>query len=181
MMYIWRASLSVLDGFEESLRGEGGGEIGGVGGEEDQGEEVEYSNQEPERERHGAEVSALLHEGAHCVPDAVLEVPLGLQLLGVHHTEVGIEPLVRIESAWRGVRILSGRTMSSVPMRKVRRDTRTMEARLVIHTSLSKGSKKERRLGGAFLGLVYIILIPDQFNIKTQLDMETHQGSSRAC
>ena len=71
--------------------------------------------------------------------------------------------------------------MSSIPMRKVRRDTRTMEARLVIQTSLSKGSRKERRLGGAFLGLVYMIEIPDQFNIKTQLDIETHRGSSRAC
>ena len=39
-------------------------------------------------------------------------------------------------------------------MRKVSVETRTMEARLVIQTSLSNGSRNDSRLGGAFRGFV---------------------------
>ena len=39
--------LSIRDWAVERLRGEGGGQVGRVGGEQDQGEEVEDADQEP--------------------------------------------------------------------------------------------------------------------------------------
>ena len=53
----------------------------------------------PAGEGDGAEVGSLLHERAHRVPHAVVHVPLRLQLVWLHHTEVGVEPLVGREPA----------------------------------------------------------------------------------
>ena len=75
----------------QGFRGQGSCKVGGVGGEDDHGEEVENTDKEPEeeqewrappsqqsppRERDWTEVGPLLHQGPDGVEDSVANVPL---------------------------------------------------------------------------------------------------------
>ena len=68
---LFREVIGLLDGCCHPLHGEEGGQVGGVGGDQDQGEEPPDAAHDPGGGRPGVEVGALLHQRAHREPEAV--------------------------------------------------------------------------------------------------------------
>ena len=103
MQFIWRnlrdlllpgEVLRVLDGRDHLVDGEECGEVGGVGGDDDQGEEPPDAADYPGGGCPGVEVRALLHESPHGKPEAVGESEVVLDRVAGVDTGVGSGPLI---------------------------------------------------------------------------------------
>ena len=90
--------LSILNGSDHLVHSEEGGQVGGVAGDDDQGEEPPDGAHYPGAGRLGVEPRALAEEGAGDEPEAVVDAELVLHDIIVHHTRMGIVPLVRRKS-----------------------------------------------------------------------------------
>ena len=77
----------------EVLGGEGGGQVGGVGGDHDEGEEIPHPGYEPGGEGPGRHLAAHPHDGRPGPPQRVVDVQTLGDLLGVRVTRVVIDPL----------------------------------------------------------------------------------------
>ena len=89
--------IGILDGSGHPLHREECGQVGGVGGDDDQGEEPPDAAHNPGGGCPGVEVWALLHQCAHGEPETVGEGEVILDNMTRVHTGVGGGPLVRRE------------------------------------------------------------------------------------
>ena len=62
------------DWIVEVLCSEGGGQVGGVGGDHDEGEQVPHASNEPRGERFGGNLAAHPHDGGPGPPQRVVDV-----------------------------------------------------------------------------------------------------------
>ena len=85
--------LGRLDGSVEVLRREGGGEVGGVGGDHDEGEEIPHPSYEPGGQSSRRHLTAHPHDGRPGPPERVVDVETLSDLLSIGVTRVIIDPL----------------------------------------------------------------------------------------
>ena len=86
--------FSILYRCGHPLHREEGGQVGGVGGDDDQGEEPPDAAHDPGGGRPGVEVGALLHQSPHGEPETVGEGEVVLDHVAGVHTGVRAGPLV---------------------------------------------------------------------------------------
>ena len=87
--------LGVLDGRDHLVNGEEGGEVGGVGGDDDQGEKPPNGSDYSRAGGFGVETRSLSEESSRYEPETVVDAELVLHHVVIHHTGVGVVPLVR--------------------------------------------------------------------------------------
>ena len=85
----------------------------------------------------------------------VTDIPLSLKFFRVHDAEIRIEPFIWTEpSCKRNYSALLIENLKILPITNVIIATTIKAITVEIQTSLLKGSRKEKKLGGACLGLM---------------------------
>ena len=82
---LFREVIGLLDGRGHPLHGEEGGQVGGVGGDQDQGEEPPDAAHDPGGGRPRVEVRPLLHQRAHREPGVVFTILTSLWIQCFHN------------------------------------------------------------------------------------------------
>ena len=90
--------LHVLDGRHHAFHGEEGGQVGCVGGDDDEREEPPGAPHDPRGHGPRVHVRSLLHQRAHGEPEAVGQVEGVLHLVRVRVARMRVVPLVGAEA-----------------------------------------------------------------------------------